>query len=145
MDLDHVMAALVAMRVKNPGKQMQYTDVDTARTYIAYAIKRGVTRVVDGYFIMFDIGRPWYSATEFLLEELLIRIYPTSQPVEVAIDALSSIAKSHGLQAVVAGDTQIGYMAPKYLANGFVTLGTQLMKEIHNGLAKEGDGRASTD
>jgi hypothetical protein len=37
--------------------------------------------------------------------------------------------------AVMAGDTQIGHMVPLYQAAGFVTLGTQLIKELDYGVA----------
>lgn len=135
------MSALIEMKEISPAAFMKYTDVTTAYNYMQSAR----ARVVDGYFILYDIGSPWYSQEKFLIEDLIIRIYPTTKRVEVAIDALSRIAEHHGLKAVIAGDTQIGYMAPKYLAKGFVTLGTQLMKDIDYGLAPKGDGRASAD
>jgi hypothetical protein len=134
-DVEFVVSALARMREKNPGKQMQYTDIATAQAYIESAVDRDLTRVIGGYFIMFDVGMPWYSQESFLLEDLIIRIYPTEFPVKVAIDALSTIAREYGLKAITAGDTQIGHMVPLYHASGFVTLGTQLIKELEHGVA----------
>lgn len=127
--------ALLRMREKNPTKQMQYTDESTALCHLLDCVKRKLAVVEQGYLIVFDVGRPWYSKENFLLEDLIIRIEPTTAPVQVAIDALSVLATERRCVAVIAGDTQIGYMAPKYLASGFVTLGTQLMKEITHGVA----------
>lgn len=125
-DIKAALDALIEMKTRSPAAQMKYTDPMTAWRYMVSA----KTRVVDGYFILFDVGSPWYSSDKFLIEDLIIRIYPTDKPVEVAIDALSELALYYGCKAVVAGDTQIGYMRPKYEAQGFVVLGTQLMKEV---------------
>lgn len=130
VEADAAMRALVAMREKNPGKQMRFADEDTAHLHLhnAVAAKRAV--VVQGYFILFDIGRPWYSKEDFLIEDLIIRIERTDAPVRVAIDALSELAKGYHCVAVISGDTQIGLMAPQYLAAGFVPLGSQFIKEV---------------
>lgn len=128
-DVSQAMVELLQMRSKNPGKQMQYTDEDTARCYLYEQMKRGLAVVEQGYFILYDVGRPWYSKENFLLEELVIRIERTGAPPSVAIAALDSLKEKHGCIAVIAGDTQIGAMVPHYLAAGFTVLGTQLMKE----------------
>lgn len=121
--------ALVAMRAKNPNKQMRYADPDTALAYMQNAAGSGNAVVVDGYFIMYAVTPAWFSIDPFLIEELIIRIYPTDSPVEVAIAALDELKALFNCVAIVAGDTQVGYMTPKYLANGFVRLGEQLIKE----------------
>ena len=145
-DQDDFLAALdalVKMKTKSPAPQMKYTNPKVAFRHMMRSDTKA--RVVAGYFIMYDVGSPWYSEDRFLMEDLIIRIYPTASTVEVAIDALSEIARELGCKAVIAGDTQVGYMAPKYLAKGFVTLGTQLMKEVPNGLAPKGDRRTGPD
>lgn len=128
-DVDAAMRSLIRMREKNPGKQMQYTDVDTARDYITNQMHNRRAVVVDDYFILFDIGSPWYSNESFLIEELVIRTGTGRSPPSVAVAALDELREMYGCKAVIAGDTQIGAMVPHYKAAGYVELGVQLMKE----------------
>jgi hypothetical protein len=133
-DLEFVRSALARLQAKSPAAQMKYTDLDTAMLHIEGNYLHR-SRVVGGYFILFDIGSPWYSKERFLIEDIILRIYPTEFPVTVAIDALSTLATMNNCTAVMAGDTQIGHMVPLYQAAGFVTLGTQLIKELDYGVA----------
>ena len=128
-DVDAAMAALIAMKAKNPDGWMKYTDEDSARCGLYEHMQYGKAVMVDGYFVMFDIGRPWHSKDQILFEELIIRVEPTSSPVAVAIAALDELKVKHNCKIIVASDTQIGYMVPHYQAAGFKTIGTQLMKE----------------
>lgn len=128
-DCAAALGALLAMRVKNPNKQMKFSDPETALGYMEHAVTQGCAVMVDGYFIMYSVGPAWFSKVNFLIEELIIRIYPTDSPVEVAIAALDELRELFGCVAIVAGDTQVGRMAPKYVAAGFVRLGEQLIKE----------------
>lgn len=128
-DCIEAINALVAMRVKNPHRQMKYADPDTALDYMLHAAASGNAVVVEGFFIMYAVTPAWFSKENFLIEELIIRIYPSLSPVEVAIAALDELKAMFGCVAIVAGDTQVGYMTPKYQAAGFVHLGSQLIKE----------------
>lgn len=128
-DCIEAINALVAMRAKNPNRQMKYADPDTALAYMKHAAASGNAVVVEGYFIMYAVTPAWFSIEPFLIEELIIRIYPSDRPVEVAIAALDELKVLFGCVAIVAGDTQVGYMTPKYQAAGFQHLGSQLIKE----------------
>lgn len=126
----HVEQSLLRMQRNSPAPQMGWCDIHAAMNHITTRMIAHRAWIVDGYLVMFDIGAPWHSNARYLIEELILKIQVTDRPVTVAIDALSEFARRHNCTAVVAGDTQIGYMAPKYLAAGFVTLGTQHFKEI---------------
>lgn len=121
--------ALIAMKAKNPNKQMQWSEPSVAFAYMRKQAEDGNAVVVDGYFIMYSVTPIWFTTVPFLVEELIIRIQPTDKPVEVAIAALDRLKEMFGCVAIVAGDAQIGYMTPKYQAAGFQHLGTQLIKE----------------
>lgn len=121
--------ALVAMREKNPNKQMRYADPDVAFRYLTYAASQGNVVVVDEYLILYSVVKPWFSDADFLVEDLILKIRPTKTPVEVCIDALEELKVMFKCVCVIAGDTQIGYMTPKYIAKGFEPLGVQLIKE----------------
>lgn len=128
-DLAAVETALYRMMVKNPNRQMRFANLPTAMEYVCQAALENRVVVVDGYFIMFSVGPAWFTKAHFLVEDIILRIHPTTQPVEVAIAALDTLRVQHECAAVVVGDTQIGVMEPKYLAAGFTRLGTQLIKE----------------
>lgn len=123
------LRALRAMKLKSPALQMKYTDEDSALCHMLESVKLKKAVVVGGFFVLFDVGRPWYSKHNFLIEELIIRLSRTAEPVEVAIQALTTLAHEHNCVAVAAGDTQIGYMKDKYLGEGFSLLGYQFIKE----------------
>lgn len=126
----HVEQSLLSMQRNSPAPQMGWCDIAPSMDHITSRMLMARAWVVHGYLVMFDIGAPWHSNARYLIEELILKIQITDRPVTVAIDALSELARLHNCQAVISGDTQIGYMAPKYLAAGFVTLGTQHYKEI---------------
>lgn len=128
-DCDAALDALLAMRQKNPNKQMRFADPATALGYMKHAVSQGCAVMHAGFFIMYSVGPAWFSQENFLMEELIIRIYPSTSPVEAAIAVLDELREDFGCCAIVAGDTQIGYMTPKYIAAGYQTLGAQLIKE----------------
>lgn len=129
-DLPVIKDALLAMLAKSPAPQMKYGDIDIALNYLIYdAIPDGHAWVADGYLILVSKGRPWYSAEEFLIEDLILKIGESERGVAAAIEALEVLAERFGVPLLAVGDTQIGYMTPKYEAAGFKVLGTQLYKE----------------
>lgn len=134
-EVPQIMAALRAMREKSPASQMKgITDIG-AELGIRNLIHTGRAVIVEGYLILFDIGGDWYCLPEqaYLIELLILKVYPTDQPVSVAVKALEVLARQHGCWRIAVGDTQVGYMTPKYQAEGYQVLGTQLMKELHGG------------
>ena len=130
-DIEPIMAALLKLQAKAASRgQMKFTDEATARRYITQRVDDVQIIMLEGYAIMYDVGAPWYSKQEFLLEELIIKVTPTDRPVSVAIAALEYMARALHLPAVVAGDTQVGYMRQHYEAAGYGLLGYQFLKEI---------------
>lgn len=126
------MAALIAMKAKSPAGQMPLTDPMEAECSIRYAIHQGRCFRQGAFFVMFDIGSPWYTRERFLIEDIILKVWhdDKTQKVEDVIDYLTVLARLRGCVAVAAGDTQIGYMLPKYVDRGFSVLGTQLFKRI---------------
>lgn len=132
LDFPFIETALRELKAKSPAAQMQYIDDDYALANMAQAIREHRGWFCGGYFILVDIGGPWYSPKKMLIEEIILKVYPgRGKTVDDAIAALDTIAAHYGCEATVAGDTQIGYMTPRYHAAGFTTLGTQLLKENH--------------
>lgn len=124
-----VMGALLAMLDKSPAPQMRLADPTSARCGVRSAIHEGRAYIVGDFFIMVDQGSPWYTSKPVLIEEIILRISREHDTtVEQAIAALDDIAASRGCVAIAAGDTQIGYMRPKYEARGYVPMGYQLLK-----------------
>lgn len=129
-DLPQIKAAMQNMLDKSPAPQMKYADIDVALSHLIYnAIPDGHAWIADGYLILVSVGRPWYSGEEFLIEDLILKIGDSEGGVASAIAGLESLAQRFGVPLLAVGDTQIGYMAPKYEAAGFTILGTQLYKE----------------
>ncbi len=146
MDHWHIMDALLRLKAKANGRgQMKFTVPHVAAEYLFRQIDANRVVIHEGYAIMYDVGTPWYTDRPFLIEDIIIKVYPTTSPVSVAIDCLEAIARSLNLTAVVAGDTQIGYMTPHYLAAGYTTLGTQLFKELPDGIRSQDHGRSGAD
>lgn len=136
-DIPVIMRALWQMLEYSTAPQMKYADPIEAELSIRHAIHEERAYIHAGYFIMVDSGREWYSASKFLIEQIILKVETTEAPVEQAIDYLQVIAKHRGCRLVAAGDTQCGYMAPKYLSQGFTLLGTQFIKELPNGFRQE--------
>lgn len=131
-DLPAIKAALQAMLDKSPAPQMKYADIDVALAHLIYnAIPDCQAWVADGYLILVSVGRPWYSGQDFLVEDLILKIGESERGVVAAIEGLESLAHRLGVPFLAVGDTQIGYMTPKYEAAGFKVLGTQLYKEYN--------------
>jgi hypothetical protein len=128
-DLPGIMAALFRMRAKNPNNQMKWAQPEVAERYLIWAIEQGFVVIVDGYMVLYSVVKPWFSDAEFLVEDLILKIGPTTIPVESVIDVLEDLKQINNCVCTIVGDTQVGYMGPKYLARGFRLLGSQLIKE----------------
>lgn len=128
-DVSDIMAALRKLKAKSPAYQMQFADEAAAECGVRIAIYEGRGWLVAGFFIMVDVGPEWWSNKTFLIEKIILRIEKTDTPVQVAVDALDTLATHYGCDAVIVGDTQVGYMHGQYIAAGYAPLGTQLMKE----------------
>lgn len=128
-DVPAIMAALRDMLKISPAPQMKYADVMQAELGVRHAVHEERAVFVGDYFIMYDIGSPWYSTSKFLIEDIILRVHSIhGNKVADAISALDELKEKHGCIAVVVGDTQIGYMAPKYIKAGYTSMGQQLLK-----------------
>lgn len=145
-DLPVIMECLEQMLEKSPAPQMKFAERDAAATSVEHAVDDGRAWIMGAYFIMVDIGRDWYSTREYLIEQIILKVYPddTSVKLDTVIrNGLSYLADRFGCVAIAAGDTQIGYMADKYIAAGFRAIGTQFFKESRYGLHQKDHGGAS--
>lgn len=113
---------------KAAGALMGYADDAAIAAHIRQAADTGLAVVVDGYFILYCISPLWYTKKTFLIEEIILRIYPTDAPPSVAVQALEELRDLFDCTAVISGDAQAGAMAAHYLAAGFVHLGSQFIK-----------------
>jgi hypothetical protein len=140
LDVPVILAALKAFKERSMSLHAKYADVAVAERNLYVAMSEHCIWMADGYCIWVSVGGTWFSDRKFLIEETILRVKPCTEHVSYAVGALDIIAKNFGCVAIVAGDTQIGHMTPHYHNAGFVTLGTQLMKEVPYGCSSEMDG-----
>jgi hypothetical protein len=129
-DIPLIVEGLKWMLKHSPGPQMVTADIMEAELSVRNAIHNGFGWVIQGYFIMVSVGKTWYSGQKFLIEDIILRIEKTGIPVTAAVQALDDLADFYGCDNIAVGDTQVGYMTSFYQAHGYVTLGTQLFKEV---------------
>lgn len=135
-DIPFIRAQLSVLQDRSKAAHMKHTDLDTAVEYIRSGIKGWrppgsgpQAWLVDGFLVLATIGSPWHSSKPMVIEDMIMKVFPGGD-VRYAVEFLSDIAKWHGIEVIVSGDTQIGYMTPFYEGDGFRKLGTQLIKEI---------------
>lgn len=125
-----IFQALLKMLQYSPAPQMALAEPVVAYANLMKARDEGKLYVLGDFGILVDVGSPWHSSKPVLFEEIIIRFRRHFEnTVDTAVEALERIAKLHGCVAVAAGDTQIGYMAPRYIAAGYRPLGTEFFKE----------------
>jgi hypothetical protein len=132
-DVLMILDALLQMLPKSPAPQMKMAEPLVAHQSLMLAQRQQRLYIFGDFAILVDEGSPWYTSKRVLFEEIIIRWRRVhGNTVDSAIAQLEAIAKLHGCVAIGAGDTQIGYMTPRYLAAGYTTLGIQFHKEIPN-------------
>lgn len=123
--------ALVRMLEYSPAPQMKLAEPATAYAHLHNARRTGLLFTYGDFAILIDVGSPWHTTKLVLIEEIIVRFRKGHGGTpEGAVAQLETLAKLHGCVAVAAGDTQIGVMAPRYIAAGFQPLGSQFYKEI---------------
>jgi hypothetical protein len=130
-DIPAVEKALARMVATSPAAQMKFADIETAVSYIEFAIRQDMAWIMGKYLILVDVGSVWYSPARFLIEQIILKLDIEDAAVNldtVVRNGLSYLRDYHNCDAIVAGDTQIGMMVPRYIAAGFVPIGTQLLK-----------------
>lgn len=128
-DVNLIMGKLIKMLTYSPAPQMKFANKDAARANVVKAIQEARAYICNGYFIMVDVGSDWYSYDRYLIEQIILKIDDRAGGVEIAIKALDELMVKFDCAACAVGDTQVGFMTPYYQAAGYVTLGTQLIKE----------------
>lgn len=128
-DVPAIMEALLALQAKSTAPHMALATPIDAELGVRNAIHEGRAVIAGDYFIMYDVGSPWYTRQYVLIEEIILRISRAcGSVIEDALAALDELQMQHNCVAIAAGDTQIGYMLPKYIAHGYRVMGHQLLK-----------------
>lgn len=127
--------ALLELLGKSPSLKMKFADREEALSGLQSFIERSCAVEVGDYLILYDVGTPWYSKTPHFFEELTIRFQRVfDNPVSDAVRAMKHLALAHGAKVIMVGDTQVGLMVNHYQADGYNVIGTQLLKDISNGI-----------
>ncbi len=138
-----IIPVLLELKATSPSLKMKYTEPEQAREYLHFAVDADLLWIMGGYMVLVDHGRDWYGPHKFLFEQMILKVYPNDKRFsvdDVIAVALPTLEAYFSCVATIAGDTQIGYMIPKYLAAGFKPLGTQLIKEHCRGSSSEDHG-----
>lgn len=147
-DVPAIMKACLAMLAYSPAFQMKFAEPVEAELGIRDAIHNERAFFFGGYFVMVDHGSDWYTSKRYLIEQLILKVAPDDKSWhvdEIVNQGLDNLATRFKCHAVAAGDTQIGRMTPLYHAAGYVTLGTQLMKESTYGIRSKSNGGPGPD
>jgi hypothetical protein len=128
-DVETILTVLRKVWAKSPAPQMKFVDPVSAECGIRDAVHNN-RAVIDGdFFVMFDVGKVWYSNETFLIEELVLRIsHDDLTGPSTAVKTLDALKERFKCAAIFAGDTQVQAMTNHYIRGGYVLLGNQLMK-----------------
>ena len=121
------------MKLENYAKQYKWAigvDFLYAVGNIYDAVKAGQGYVIDGYLVMVDEVKPWYSKEPILTEWLVIKLYPGGS-VDSIPTALLAIAKERGISMVMTADSSpVNIVAEAYQRAGFDKLTTSFFKVV---------------
>ena len=130
-DVPQIVDALALLQRVSPNPQMQYSDLMAAELGVRDFVHRSKCLIIGDYAVLFETGRIWYSNTDFMFEQLLIRFKrDEGNTVQEAVAHLELFAKELGCSVLVVGDTQIGHMQQVYTELGFKLIGVQLLKQL---------------
>lgn len=78
--------------------------------------------IVDGYLVMIDIIKPWYSNQEIMQEWLVLKVYDGGSVDSVPV-SLRTIAKHHGCKVIITADSSpVQLVAEAYNKAGYLPL-----------------------
>lgn len=121
------------MKLENYAKQYKWAigvDFLYAVGNIYDAVKVGQGYVIDGYLVMVDEVKPWYSEQPILTEWLVLKLYQGGS-VDGIPPALLEIAKSRGIGMVMTADSSpVNIVAAAYKQAGFSPLTTSFFKVV---------------
>lgn len=143
-DVHNIMNVVWGVFNRSPAPQMKVmTPIDTELT-IRTGIHEKRAFIVEGVFILVDVGIMPFSSKRVLFEQLVLKLQPDGN-VKAAVAALDDIARSFSCSHIAVGDTQIGKMVPYYESAGYAPLGVQLFKEVTHGMAPQDIRHSATD
>lgn len=129
-DLTAIEQALVSLQHTSSAPQMYLSDIRAAMEHIRMQDGCGLAYIIGPYFLLVDVGRPWYLGKRVLFEDLVLKVYPTIEgDINDVVKAMYTLRDRFACSAIIAGDTQAGKMIPVYTSHGFKPMGQQLIKE----------------
>lgn len=130
-DYDYIMAAL--LRLEEYAKEYKWAsgvNVDLAAYNLITYIEAGQGYVVDGYLVMVDEIKPWYSNEPILTEWLVLKLFPGGS-VDSVPAALIQIAKNRGISMIMTADSSpVNIVAGAYKRAGFNPLTTSFFTVV---------------
>lgn len=110
---------------------MKHVNIHAAEANLRHYIDQGLVWRFGAYIVIIEVGSEWFTDEPFLIEKLVIKTEdnPEWSLNEVLTTGLEGLKNYYSCAAIVAGDTQTGYMNPHYTRAGFHTLGSQFYRE----------------
>lgn len=131
-DIPLIFSKLKELQQYSKAPQMKWADDDIAMRALKHNTENERVYIVGDFAVMADWGYPfWYSEKIALIEDFVLRIgNDVGNSVDDVPTALCDIARSKGIDVVVTGDAQGGYISKVYERAGFVLVANQYMKEL---------------
>lgn len=128
-DGPHIVAALRRLVAKSTTPLAIPVDFEVGLGFIQDRIDNDEAFIVGDFLVVFSLSRLWFTTGTYLMEELVLRIYPkTTDSGSTALDiphALINRATELKCAGVFSGDSQTGIMASAYEQAGYLTAGRQ--------------------
>lgn len=128
-DIEQAMTVIGKMTRPDLVPFMRHFCPAKAKASLMEAARRNRAYMVDGYLVVFDTMSPWHSDITIVIEEFVLRVYPTNFTPAVVTEFLDAMKSMHNAVSIVSGDGQVGAMSKHYLAAGYRKIGEQFMKE----------------
>jgi hypothetical protein len=128
-DIEQAMVVIGKMTRPDLVPFMRHFSPERAKASLMQGARNNRAYMVDGYLVVFDLMSPWHSEVTLLIEEFVLRVYPTSHSPSVVPEFLDAMRVMHNAAYIVSGDGQVGAMSKHYLAAGYRKIGEQYMKE----------------
>lgn len=128
---NYVVDALI--RLKQYASQYPWVgniDFDKACDSVYQTMCDGNAYVIDGYLVLVDVIKPWYTDDKILQEWLVIKlVHKEGQSVDSIPPALLKLAEERGCRAVITADSSpVSIVAGAYQRADFKPLTTSFYK-----------------
>lgn len=142
-DVPAIMDALKALLKISPAPHMRMAQPMPAELGVRHAIHEERAVIIGDFFLMYSICQPWYSDEAVFFEDIVLKISKHhGNKVDEVIAAIETLSALYGCNYAATGDTQIGYMGPKYEARGFEYMGQQYLKGPFHGSTQSAEAAA---